>query len=89
MKTSTLIKKATAIVNRYNNINAACRAELEQLGFHYEELGTGESAYTCSGKIEVMDIKSRYYLNGKYLVVGMSNRGYRKGCIYRGMVIEL
>jgi hypothetical protein len=37
----------------------------------------------------VRDIKSKNFLNGKYLVTGCSNRRYGKGNIYRGYVKEI
>ena len=62
------------------------RIWLKDRGYVEEYLGTGNSAYITSCDIKEMDIKSRKYLKGKYLVVGLSNIKNGKGNIYRGLV---
>lgn len=81
------IKKLEKILKKHDRMDTKAKQELENLGYEEEILGTGYSAYTCSKYIGVMDIKSKCYLNGEYLVVGMCNLRYgRYGHQYRGMV---
>jgi hypothetical protein len=83
------IKKIKTILSAFPNMNDEVDSVMKALGYEYEELGTGQSAYICSGIVAVRDIKSKNFLNGKYLVVGCSNRRYGKGNIYRGYVKEI
>lgn len=64
--------------------------ELYKLGYTYRELGTGSSSYICSHNIKVLNITSKLYLNGEYLVFGLCNYQYpRQGRVYRGFVKKI
>ena len=62
---------------------------IEKYGFELETLGTGHSAYTYSCDTGIKNIKSRKYLNGIYLVIGVANTGGKKGVYYRGYVLKI
>ena len=62
---------------------------LNDLGLELTNLGTGQSSYTSSGRIEIKEINSKEYLNGKFLVIGIANKGSKKGIYYRGYVAEI
>ncbi|HBG13469.1 MAG TPA: hypothetical protein DDX68_20775 [Clostridium sp.] len=59
---------------------------IEDLGYTFKYLGSGSSAYTCAHQVGVLNIHSRKYLNGNYLVYGTCNIAYGRGVIYRGYV---
>ncbi|MDU7150416.1 MAG: hypothetical protein E6300_18300 [Clostridium sp.] len=64
--------------------------KLKDLGYEYSELGTGRSSYICSHDIEILNITSKYYLNGEFLVFGLCNFEYPKqGRVYRGYVKQI
>ena len=70
--------------------NKKLYTKLNDLGYTYEELGTGKSSSICSHNIAVMNIASRYYLNGEFLVFGLCNLQYlKKGKIYRVYVKQI
>jgi len=83
------IKNLKKIVNQFQIMTPKICKELEEKGYELCDLGTGTSAYTCSRVVNKMDIKSRFYLNGKFLVAGLSNRRYGKGSMYRGYVKKI
>ncbi|MFR5264479.1 hypothetical protein [Clostridium sp.] len=83
------IKKIKKITNKHTRMNKEIYDELERMGYYYAELGTGSTACTSSMVISVQDIKSRYYLNGEFLVVGLASKRYGNGCMYRGYVKEV
>lgn len=57
------------------------------MGYELYDLGTGSSAYITSKIVRVQDVKSRFYLNGKYLCVGICSRGFGGyGNMYRAYV---
>jgi len=62
---------------------------VEKYEFELKTLGTGHSAYTYSCDTGIKNIKSRKYLNGTYLVIGVANEGSRKGVYYRGYVLKI
>lgn len=76
------IKKAKILTPKIKSI-------LKDKGYTFCELGTGNSAYTSSKNVSVLNIKSQKYLNGKFLVIGCSNRQHGKGCIYQGFVKKI
>ncbi len=62
---------------------------LYKQGFKFVILGSGKSAQISSLKVKIMDIKTRYYCYGKYLVVGTAARTTSKGWYYRGYVMKI
>ena len=87
------VKKEIKVLEKklkdFTMMNKNAKQLLEDLGYTQEMLGTGESAYITSKNIKEMNIKSKQYLNGKYLVVGISSIKNGKGCIYRGFVKKI
>lgn len=81
---------AESVVSRHKVMRQDTRDTLERLGFTDCDLGTGFSSYTHSLQVSVMDIKSRKYLKGRFLVVGESSRPYGQyGQMYRGYVVGI
>ncbi len=85
-KYKNLAKKAIGNKKRFDK---ELHDSLKKLGFTLEILGTGKTAYTSSLVIDTMNIVSRKYLQGEYLVVGMSGIGNRHGTWYRGYVMKI
>jgi hypothetical protein len=65
------------------------KQQLTNMGYTHKALGTGASAYTTSKNIAVQNIKSKYYLNGEYLVVGTCSQKCGMGNIYYGYVKQI
>lgn len=82
-------KKAEEILRGTKRVTAKHAKQLTKLGFTLERLGTGRSAYITSTVVTELNINSRYYLNGKFLAVGVSNMKYGKGQIYRAYVMQV
>lgn len=75
------------ILEKYNIMTPKACKELENRGYHREALGTGDTAYTRSKLIRIQNIRSKCYLNGEYLVIGICNKAFSKGGqLYRGYV---
>jgi len=100
MKTITLkeaveLKKEVENYVKQNNITRHGKHFdnwLINKGFEYAHLGTYPPSvgFITSMDIEILEISSKYYLNGTYLVVGAAAMGYRKGGnLYNGYVIEI
>ena len=83
------IKKLEVLLKDYNNMTQEARNILIKRGYVKETLGTGDSAHILSGMIVQKNIKSRFFLNGEYLVIGISSKKRGNGIYYRGYVKEI
>jgi hypothetical protein len=83
------IKILEQIVNSKKIMTPKIKNELKNKGYIEANIGTGKSAYTYSRRVEVIDVQSKFFLNGRYLVVGCANQQYGKGCLYIGFVKEI
>lgn len=89
MKQARRLKKRWEKETRQHNNCRGWQEKAKKEGFRNCDLGTGQSARTFSGAVDIQDIKSRKYLHGKYLVLGTSNISYGKGTMYRGYVVKI
>ena len=62
---------------------------IEKYGFLPAVLGTSYNNYICSSEAKIMDVKSKKFLNGKFLVIGVANEKRGRGIYYKGFVLEI
>ena len=82
-------KKAEEILKGAKRVTAKHAKQLSELGFTLERLGTGRSAYITSTVVAELNINSKYYLNGKFLAVGVANVRNGKVQIYRAYIMQI
>lgn len=90
-KIETIIVEAKDILKKASIMTPSIKKQIEALGFDsITSLGTGQSARITSKQVCFMDIKSRSYLNGTYLVIGSASHGYSAGGnLYKGLTLEI
>lgn len=89
IKTSALAEEIITLQEISNDRTLKPRekyALVEKMGYTLEELGSGETAYTHAHQVNIQNIRSQKYLNGKYIVYGTWRIKHGKGVIYRGYV---
>lgn len=84
------IKELSKIIGETTVLGKNIKKKFEEMGYEYAILGTGASSVIRSKEIKVMDLNSKKYLNGKFIVVGIYSIAKNgKGITYRGYVKQI
>jgi hypothetical protein len=82
------LKELELLCSTFTKVSPTLKKILEERGYEYKCLGTGEQSYSYSLMIDVWTLDNSY-LKGKYIGVGTCNVGGGKGCYYHAMVKQV